>query len=93
MPEGDVGYDLQDGPKDVQNGHDGQGQRYGHLQQPSRNAQRGRLEVVPHVSTTDLSHHNSSYCFLGGVVLGHNVQDPTDYELQEETGNIPSGNG
>lgn len=31
MPEADVGYDSQDGPKDIQNGHDGQGQRYGHL--------------------------------------------------------------
>lgn len=26
-----VGYKLQDGPKDAQNGHDGEGQRYGHL--------------------------------------------------------------
>lgn len=63
------------------------------VQQPSRNAQRGRLEVVPDVSSTDLSHHNSSYCFLGGVVLGHNVQHPTDDELQEKKGKIPSGNG
>lgn len=31
MPEVYVGYDLQDGPTDAQNGHDGQGQRYGHL--------------------------------------------------------------
>lgn len=40
--------------------------------------------VSPHISAAQ----NPSYCFLGGVVLGHNVQDPTDDELHEEVGKM-----
>lgn len=84
-----VGYDLQDGPKDAQNCHDGQGQRYGHLcvtaKQEKPPTQVG-LEMFPHhtSASTALGGHSQSYRFLGGVVLRYNVQDPTDDELQEE---------
>lgn len=43
---------------------------------------------MSNVSNTALWELNQSYCFLGGVVLCHDVQDPTDDELQEEMGKM-----
>lgn len=94
MPEVYVGYYLQDGPTDAQNGHDGQGQRYGHLWMRAKQGKprEGSLEMFLLNTSADLWNHKWSYCFFGGVVLSHDVQDPTNYELQEDTGRIPSGN-